>query len=236
MKQPSAFVDRMLYILLVPAMFVSLYLIFIWSPIEKQMGASQKIFYFHVSTAWVAFLAFFVVGYYCVLTLKRPTEDRFIKAGISAEIGVVFTTITLLTGMIWGKSAWNTWWTWEPRLVTVLILLFIYIAYLFVRKMEGTWEKIAKLSAVFGIIGCINVPIVFMAIRWWNTKLHPVVFGEGKNQSGGGVEPDMLVTLLFCIGTITLLYLFMMRKGIEIEKMRLTVRKAKSKVIEKLAS
>ncbi|MED3549001.1 cytochrome c biogenesis protein CcsA [Cytobacillus praedii] len=236
MKQPSAFVDRMLYILLVPAMFVSLYLIFIWSPIEKQMGASQKIFYFHVSTAWVAFLAFFVVGYYCVLTLKRPTEDRFIKAGISAEIGVVFTTITLLTGMIWGKSAWNTWWTWEPRLVTVLILLFIYIAYLFVRKMEGTWEKIAKLSAVFGIIGCINVPIVFMAIRWWNTKLHPVVFGEGKNQSGGGVEPDMLVTLLFCIGTITLLYLFMMRKGIEIEKMRLTVRKAKSRVIEKLAS
>jgi heme exporter protein C len=236
MKQPSAFVDRMLYILLVPAMFVSLYLIFIWSPIEKQMGASQKIFYFHVSTAWVAFLAFFVVGYYCVLTLKRPTEDRFIKAGISAEIGVVFTSITLLTGMIWGKSAWNTWWTWEPRLVTVLILLFIYIAYLFVRKMEGTWEKIAKLSAVFGIIGCINVPIVFMAIRWWNTKLHPVVFGEGKNQSGGGVEPDMLVTLLFCIGTITLLYLFMMRKGIEIEKMRLTVRKAKSKVIEKLAS
>ncbi|TCJ04560.1 cytochrome c biogenesis protein CcsA [Cytobacillus praedii] len=236
MKQPSAFVDRMLYILLVPAMFVSLYLIFIWSPIEKQMGASQKIFYFHVSTAWVAFLAFFVVGYYCVLMLKRPTEDRFIKAGISAEIGVVFTTITLLTGMIWGKSAWNTWWTWEPRLVTVLILLFIYIAYLFVRKMEGTWEKIAKLSAVFGIIGCINVPIVFMAIRWWNTKLHPVVFGEGKNQSGGGVEPDMLVTLLFCIGTITLLYLFMMRKGIEIEKMRLTVRKAKSRVIEKLAS
>lgn len=236
MKQPSAFVDRMLYLLLVPAMFVSLYLIFIWSPIEKQMGASQKIFYFHVSTAWVAFLAFFVVGYYCVLTLKRPTESRFIKAGISAEIGVVFTTITLLTGMIWGKSAWNTWWTWEPRLVTVLILLFIYIAYLFVRKMEGTWEKIAKLSAVFGIIGCINVPIVFMAIRWWNTKLHPVVFGEGKNQSGGGVEPDMLVTLLFCIGTITLLYLFMMRKGIEIEKMRLTVRKAKAKVIEKLAS
>ncbi|WP_254119260.1 cytochrome c biogenesis protein [Bacillus sp. FJAT-29790] len=236
MKQPSAMIDRILYMILVPAVFIALYLVFIWSPVEKQMGVTQKIFYFHVGSAWVAFLAFFVVGFYSILTLKKPTESHFIKAGVSAEIGVLFTTIALVTGMIWGKSAWNTWWTWEPRLVTTLILWFIYVAYLFVRKMEGSWEKIAKLSAVFGIIGCINVPIVFMAIRWWNTKLHPVVFGDGKNQKGGGIEPDMLITLLFCIGTITLLYIFLMRKGTEIEKMRLTVKKAKMKVIEKLAS
>lgn len=236
MKQQSSMIDRGLFALLVPAVFISLYLVFIWSPVEKIMGASQKIFYFHVGSAWVAFFAFFVVGVYSVLILKNPTESRFINAGASAEIGVLFTTITLITGMIWGKSSWNVWWTWEPRLVTTLILWFIYVAYLFVRKMEGSWEKIAKLSAVFGIIGCINVPIVFMAIRWWNTKLHPVVFGEGKNQAGGGIEPEMLTALLFTIGTITILYIFLMRRGAEIERMALTVKKAKTKVIEKLAN
>ncbi len=235
MKQQSAIIDRILLALLVPAFFVALYLVFIFAPIDKTIGVSQKIFYFHVGCAWVAFLAFFVVGIISVMTLKNPTESRFINAGVSAEIGVLFTTIALISGMIWGKSAWNTYWTWEPRLVTTLILWFIYVAYLFVRKMEGSWEKIAKLSAVFGIIGCINVPIVFMAIRWWNTKLHPVVFGDGKSQQGGGIAPEMLFTLLFSIGTITLLYVFLMRKGIEIEKMRLVVKKAKARVMEKMA-
>ncbi|WP_210364847.1 cytochrome c biogenesis protein CcsA [Bacillus sp. REN3] len=235
MEKNSGIFDRLLFYTLVPAFFIALYLVFIWSPVEKFMGAAQKIFYFHVGSAWVAFLAFIVVGYYSVRTLIKPTIQHHINAGISAEIGVLFTTITLITGMIWGKSSWNTWWTWEPRLATTLILWFIYVAYLFIRKMEGSWEKIAKLSAVFGIIGVINVPIVFMAIRWWNTKLHPVVFGDGKNQQGGGIEPNMLVALLFSILTITLLYIFLMRKGIDIENMRQVVKKAKSKAIEKLA-
>jgi heme exporter protein C len=199
------------------------------------MGETQKIFYIHVGTAWVAFLAFFVVGFYSVWTLIKPNMNRYIYAGISAEIGVVFTTITLLSGMTWGRASWNTWWSWEPRLVTTLILLFIYVAYLFIRKMDGSWEKIAKLSSVFGIIGCLNVPIVFMAIRWWNSKLHPVVFGEGKNQSGGGIEPEMLATLLFSVFTITVLYVFLMRKGAEIDKMRNIVKKSKNKLINKLA-
>ncbi|PLR98209.1 cytochrome c biogenesis protein [Bacillus sp. T33-2] len=235
MKHNSGLIDRVLLYTLVPSFFVALYLVFIWSPVEKVMGAPQKIFYFHVGCAWVAFLAFITVGYYSVRTLIKPKINHHINAGIAAEIGVLFTTITLVTGMIWGKSSWNAWWTWEPRLATTLILWFIYVAYLFVRKMDGSWEKIAKLSAVFGIIGCINVPIVFMAIRWWNTKLHPVVFGDGKNQQGGGIEPDMLVTLLFCIFTITVLYAFMMRKGVEIEKMRFIVKEAKNKAISKLA-
>lgn len=224
MTRNSNFLDRTLLYILVPSFFILLYLVFIWSPVEKVMGAPQKIFYFHVGCAWIAFLAFFVVGYYSVRTLIKPNINYFIYAGISAEIGVLFTTITLITGMIWGKSAWNTWWSWEPRLVTTLILLFIYVAYLLIRKMDGSWDKIARLSSVFGIIGCLNVPIVFMAIRWWNSKLHPVVFGEGKNQTGGGIEPEMLATLLFSVFTITVLYVFLMRKGIEIEKMRLLVK------------
>lgn len=235
MKKNSGMIDQLIFFTLVPSFFIALYLVFIWSPVEKFMGVAQKIFYFHVGSAWVAFLAFLVVGYYSVRTLINPRIQHHINAGISAEIGVLFTTITLITGMIWGKSSWNTWWTWEPRLATTLILWFIYIAYLFVRKMDGSWEKIAKLSAVFGIIGVINVPIVFMAIRWWNTKLHPVVFGDGKNQDGGGIAPEMLVALLFSIFTISLLYVFLMRKGIELENMRYLVKKAKTKAMEKLA-
>lgn len=234
MKFDSARIDRVLFYFLVPAFMILMYLIFIWSPVEKVMGEAQKIFYFHVGSAWVAFLAFFVVGYYSVSNLIRPKMNHFISAGVSAEIGVLFTTITLITGMIWGRASWNTWWSWEPRLVTTLILWFIYIAYLFIRKMDGSWEKKSRLSSVFGIVGCINVPIVFMAIRWWNSKLHPVVFGEGKNQTGGGIEPEMLVTLLFSVFTITILYVFLMRKGTEIEKMRLAVKQSKNRLIHRL--
>lgn len=236
MKEVSNTIDRLLFYTLVPSFFILLYLIFIWSPVEKVMGVTQKIFYFHVGSAWVAFLAFFVVGYYSVQNLIKPKMKYFIFAGASAEIGVLFTTITLITGMIWGRASWNTWWSWEPRLVTTLILWFIYVAYLFIRNMDGSWEKIAKLSSVFGIIGCLNVPIVFMAIRWWNSKLHPIVFGEGKNQSGGGIEPEMLITLLFSVFTISLLYVFLMRKGGEIERMRVIVKNQKNKLMNKLAS
>ncbi|MGA8942807.1 MAG: cytochrome c biogenesis protein CcsA [Thermoactinomyces sp.] len=236
MKLDSDKIDRVLFYFLVPAFIILMYLIFIWSPVERIMGEPQKIFYFHVGTAWVAFLAFFVVGFYSVSTLIRPKMNHFISAGVSAEIGVLFTTITLITGMIWGRASWNTWWSWEPRLVTTLILWFIYIAYLFIRKMDGSWEKKARLSSVFGIVGCINVPIVFMAIRWWNAKLHPVVFGEGKNQTGGGIEPEMLATLLFSVFTITILYVFLMRKGIEIEKTRVAVKRFKNRLIDKLTN
>lgn len=230
------YTDRILYAILVPSVFIALYLTFIWSPIEKQMGVSQKIFYFHVGCAWVGFLAFFVVGFYSVLTLIKPTQNRFIYAGVSGEIGVLFTTIALLSGMIWARTAWNTWWTWEPRLTTTLILWFIYVAFLFIRKMEGSWEKVAKLSAVFGIIGCLNVPIVFMAIRWWNSKLHPILFGEGPAEQGGGLAPEMLTTMLFTIFTITILYLYLMRKGVAIERMRLVIQRRKEKIYNNFVS
>lgn len=219
---------------LIPAMLVSLYLIFIWSPVERTMGIVQKIFYFHVGTAWVAFLAFGVVFVASIMFLIKRKRIYDIVGGISAEIGVLFTAMVLTTGPIWGKSAWNTWWTWEPRLTTTLILFFIYIAYIIIRHMDGAWEKKARLASVFGIIGFIDVPIVFMAIRWWNSKLHPIVFGEGPSQSGGGIEPPMLVTLLFTIGVITLLYVVLLQKGVYIEKTKLAVDKYKKHVQEKM--
>ena len=201
-------------------MLIALYMVFIWSPIEVKMGVVQKIFYIHVSSAWVSFLAFFVVFICSLLVIWKSNELAYYVAGVSAEIGVVFTAIVLTTGPIWARSAWNTWWTWEPRLTTTLILFFMYIGYLLLRQSDGERNKVARFSSAFGLVAFVNVPIVFMAIRWWNSRLHPVVFGDGKNQKGGGIEPEMLFTLIVCVVAMTLLYAVLVRKGVRIARMK----------------
>ncbi|MBI0576293.1 cytochrome c biogenesis protein CcsA [Neobacillus cucumis] len=216
------------------AMLLSLYFIFLYAEEEKTMGAAQKIFYFHVSSAWVAFFAFFITFLFSILFLIKRKRIFDTYAYVSAEIGVVFTLIVLTTGPIWAKSSWNTWWVWEPRLITTLILFFIYIAYIMIRHMDGVWDKKARLSAVFGIIGFVDVPIVFFAIRWWQTKLHPIVFGEGPSQKGEGIAPTMLVALLVTIATFTLLYSYLLNKGVTLENMKIKVDQYKEKLRESI--
>src|SRR5699024_2115531 len=171
---PSNF-HHFLFIIATIMTLISLYLIFMWSPIERVMGPVQKIFYFHVASAWNAFLAFFIVFVFSLLYLLTKKRKFDLIAGVSGEIGVVFTAIVLITGPIWARSAWNTWWTWEPRLTTTLILLFMYIAYMMLRNLNMEWQKQARLTSVFGVISFINVPIVYMSIQWWGSKLHPEV-------------------------------------------------------------
>lgn len=226
---------KVLIYLSIPMVLVALYLAFIYTPVEVKMGIVQKIFYFHVASAWVAFLAFFIVFVFSIMFLSKRKRIYDVIAGVSAEIGVVYTTIVLTTGPIWGRSAWNTWWSWEPRLTTTLILLFMYIAYIMIRNMDGAWEKKGRLASVFGIISFINVPIVFMSIRWWNSKLHPVVFGEGANETGGGLEPSMLFALIFTVITMTIVYVVFLQKGIYIERLKIQAERLKEKFQEKLA-
>jgi heme exporter protein C len=221
---------KVLTIIAAISILISIYLAFIFAPVEKVMGVVQKIFYFHVGSAWNAFLAFFIVFILSIAYLITRKRKFDIYAGISAEIGVVFTLIVLITGPIWARSSWNTWWTWEPRLTTTLILLFIYLAYIMIRKMEGPWDKKARLAAIFGIIGFIDVPIVFMAIRWWESKLHPIVFGEGPSQTGGGIETTMLIALIVTTISLTLLYVVLLQKGVNIEKAKLRVQEFKEKI------
>jgi heme exporter protein C len=233
-KLKDSFVHRVLVWATIISILTSFYLIFIYAPIETTMREVQKIFYIHVSSAWVAFLAFFVVFVLSIMYLVTRKRIYDIYAGISAEIGVVFTTIVMTTGPIWARSSWNTWWAWEPRLTTSLILWFIYLAYIMIRQMDGAWDKKARLSAVFGIIGFIDVPIVFMAIRWWQSKFHPIVFGDGPSQKGGGVEPEMLVALIAMTISFTLLYVVLLQKGVYLEKAKITVENWKEKLREKL--
>lgn len=232
--EKSPIVPKLLFGATVVSVLTSIYLIFIYSSIEKTMGVVQKIFYFHVASAWCAFLAFFITFVFSILYLAKRKRIFDTYAYVSAEIGVVFTTIVLTTGPIWAKSSWNTWWAWEPRLTTTLILWFIYLAYIMIRQMDGVWDKKARLASVFGIIGFIDVPIVFFAIRWWQSKFHPIVFGDGPSQKGGGIEPNMLVALLVSIAALTFLYSYLLQKGVALENMKIKVNHYKEKLREEL--
>jgi len=184
-------------------MTLALYAAFLHTPTERIMGEVQRIFYFHVGAAWNAFLAFFVVFLASVFYLikRHPFWDQLAVA--SAEVGVLFTTIVLVTGPIWAKPAWGTWWpSGDPRVMTTLVLWLIYVAYLILRTSLPENDKKYRFCAVFGIIGFIDVPIVWMSIRWWRT-IHPVVI----TSSGANLEPSMKQALWVAVVAFTICYL-----------------------------
>ncbi len=176
------------------AVEMALYLTFLYAPTEKIMGDVQRIFYFHVSAAWASFLAFFFVFIASIAFLRTGKAHWDRLAASAAEIGILFISIVLLTGPLWAKPVWGVYWTWDARLTTSLVLWLIYIAYLMVRSYTTDAERGAKFAAVFGIIGFIDVPVVYMSIRWWRT-LHPAPVIAGGE--GSGLAPEMLHTLLF---------------------------------------
>ena len=202
----NGFLDSLLGIFTFLTVGAGLYMTFLYAPNEKTMGAVQRIFYFHVPLAWIGFLAFFVV-FACGVAYLLTRNIRWdLLAGSSAEIGLVFSTLVLITGSIWARAVWNTWWTWDPRLTTMLILWLIYLGYLMLRSAVEGAEKRARVSAVIGIVGFINVPIVFMSVRWWRT-MHPVVITRTRVS----LATPMLATLLVCLAAFTLLYAYLLR-------------------------
>ena len=186
------------------AILGALAMAFLYAPTEKTMGDVQRIFYFHVPSAWASFVAFGVVAFGSILFLKTGKTKWDILAKSSAEVGILFLTIVLITGPLWAKPVWNVYWTWDARLTTSFILWLIFIAYLMLRSYVSDKERGARFAAVFGIIGFLDVPIVYMSIRWWRT-LHPSpVVGGGD---GSGLATPMLQTLLFSVGAFTLLFI-----------------------------
>ncbi len=185
-------------------MLAALYMIFVYVPTEANMGAVQRIFYFHVPLAWLAFMAFFIVFICSVvyLVMRNPKWD--LVASSSAEIGVIFTSLFLISGSLWAKPIWGVWWTWEPRLTAALVLWIIYIAYLLVRSYVQNKEQGARLAAVVGIAGFVDVPVVALAVALWRTDHpSPVIFE-------GGLAPSMLYTLLVCITAFSVLFLVLL--------------------------
>jgi heme exporter protein C len=140
---------------------------------DRDMGNLQKIMYVHVPAAWTAFIAFFIVLVASAMYLWKREERYDLVAASAAEVGAVLTALTLALGSIWGRPTWGTWWTWDARLTSTAILLLIYIGYLALRAATDDAERRARWSAAVGILGAINVPIVYMSVRWWRT-LHQV--------------------------------------------------------------
>ena len=187
-------------------MLAALYMVFIFAPTDIETKNIQRIFYFHVPLAWVAFLAFFIVFVASIMYLwKRHKKWDFI-ASSSAEVGLVFTTLFLITGSIWAKPVWGVWWTWDSRLTSSLILWLIYLAYFIVRSYISEEQRRARFAAVVGIIGFIDVPIIAMAITLWRTQ-HP-----GPIIFEGGLVTEMVWTLLVSIAAFTALYLLLFRQ------------------------
>jgi len=188
-------------------------LAFLYAPTEKTMGDVQRIFYFHVPSAWVSFIAFFVVCIASIIFLKTGKEQWDRLAACSAEIGVLFIVIVLITGPLWAKPVWGHYWTWDPRLTTSFVLFLIYVAYLMLRNYVANKERGARFAAVFGIIGFVDVPIVYMSIRWWKRGMHPEPVIAASSNSGlengleSGLAPEMLTTLMFCLLAFTFLYI-----------------------------
>ena len=175
-----------------------------FTPLEAKQGAAQKIFYIHVPAAWVAFLAFGLVAIASgvFLWLRDPRLDRFAES--SAEVGVVFTTVVLITGPMWAKPIWGTYWAWwDVRLVSTLFLWFIYVSYIVLRGAIDSPEMRARYSAVLGILGALLIPFIHLSVYLFAT-MHPMPI-VGK-PSAPSLPSEMLLTLFLSLISFTLLY------------------------------
>ena len=198
---------------------VLLWMVFFWVPTEAIQGVVQRIFYVHVPSAWVAFMAFGVVALCSALYLWLK-DERFDRAAVaSAEGGMVFTTIVLLTGPLWGKIAWGTYWTWEPRLTLTLLLWFIYLGYFMVRNATENPERGKRFAAVVGIVGALDIPLIHVSVLWFRS-LHPqpVVL----NTDGPSLDPSMGATIGVGVLAFTVLFfgLMMLRYQVETAQAR----------------
>jgi heme exporter protein C len=193
---------------------VGLYMALFYAPMERTMGDAQRIFYFHVPSAWIGFLAFFVVFVASILFLWKRERKWDALALSAAEIGVVFITLVLLTGPLWAKKAWGAFWVWDARLTTSLILWMIYIGYLMLRSAAEN-ERRARFAAVLAIIGFLDVPIIFVSVQIWRTQ-HP----ELLIASEGGLAPQMTQTLMVCLLSFTLLFAYLLFQRVRLEQAR----------------
>ncbi len=197
--------------------------VFFWVSTERTMGVVQRIFYIHVPAAWVAFMAFGIVAV-CSAMYLWLKDDRLDMAGVAAaEGGMLFTTIVLLTGPLWGRVAWGTWWSWDARLTLTLLLWFIYLGYFLVRSSTDNPEKGKRFAAVVGIVGALDIPLIHLSVQFFRS-LHPepvVMRPDGPSLPG-----DMLTTLFTGFGAFAALFLsfFLFRYGLERMKTELTFR------------
>jgi heme exporter protein C len=201
------------------------------APLEKTMGAVQRVFYFHIGTAWTALLGFILAAVFSVIYLIRKDLkwDRLQVAAI--EVSLVFFLITIVLGSIWARPAWNTWWTWDPRLTTAAITELIYIAYFMLRQGIDDPDRRARFGAVYALIGGLSAPITFFAIRLFRT-IHPVVISGSNPEAEGtfSMSPDMRVAFFFALFAFTVIFIDLFWNRIRLGSLQDKVEQLKLKV------
>lgn len=206
-------------------------MVFFYVPTEAVMGLVQKVFYFHVATAWVGMLGFVAAGVAGVAYLRTHNLKWDIVSVASVEISLVFFFITIVLGSIWAYPVWNTWWTWDPRLTSAAILEMIYIAYLLLREGLDDPERRARFGAVYTLIGGFSIPVTFLSIRLFRT-IHPIVVGNGNAEAQGGfaMSPAMLQTMLFSIFAFSVIFIALFWNRIRLGQLAEKVEQLKLKL------
>ncbi|MGP0566599.1 cytochrome c biogenesis protein CcsA [Nitrospina sp. 32_T5] len=208
-----------LLVLTIGAVVAMLVAIYLYVPTERTEGVVQRIMYYHIPSAWIAFFAFFVVFLCSILFLWKGDREWDIYAHASAEVGVLFCSLVLITGPIWAKPIWGTWWVWDARLTSTLVLWLIYVAYLMLRVQTDAGSTRAKYAAVVGIVGFLDIPLIHFSVLWWRT-FHPkpkMITPEGF---GAGMDTPMIITLMIALGAFTLLYFLLMSQRVSLERMK----------------
>jgi len=214
------------YLAVLSAVFILIAfgLVLFYAPVEQNMGMVQKVFYFHVAAAWLGMLGFVVAAVCAVLYLRIGKLGLDAVAASSVEIGLLFTAIANFTGMIWARPVWNTWWTWDPRLTTMTIMAFTYIAYFLLRRGIDDPVKKARFGSIYLIVGFVTVPLTFFSARLLRT-IHPTIFG-GANTGEMAMTAEMYFTMGFSICAFSLLFvvLLLARSRLKISEQLLTER------------
>ncbi|HSF82090.1 MAG TPA: cytochrome c biogenesis protein CcsA [Anaerolineales bacterium] len=211
---------------------VALGMVFFYAPTEKVMGPVQRVFYFHVATAWVGMLGFMAAGVAGIAYLRSSDRKWDIVSLAAVEISLVFFFVTIIMGSIWARPAWGTWWTWEPRLTTATVVELLYAAYLMLRQGIEDPDRRARFGAVYTILGFISVPVTFISIRLFRT-IHPVVFGASDPGAEGdfNMTPRMLQTLIFSVLTFSVIFASLLWHRIRLGRLSEKVEQLRLKIV-----
>lgn len=232
MKEQPTFL-KVLNALSVLMILTAVYLAVFWAPTEVTMGDVQRVFYFHVSVGWVAAIGFLLAVISGIAYLSKGDSKWDIVGVAGVEVGLVFAFLNIVTGSIWAKPVWNTWWTWDPRLITATISELIYIAYMMLRQGIDDPDRRARFGAIYAILGFVSVPLSFFSIRIWRT-IHPVVVASGDAAAKGtfNMSPDMKVAFFFSLATFTVVGATLLWHRIRIGNLSQQVEQLKMKMYE----
>jgi heme exporter protein C len=220
---PSSRLDRLGYAAWASVALSLVLVFFVARKADAAMGGElQRIFYFHVPSAWIAYLAFAIVFIASIAYLRTGSGRWDLLAGASAEVGVVFCTLVLITGPIWAAPVWGTWWQWDARLTSALVLWLTYVGYLFLRALSAEPARTGRLAAVVGIVGFVNVPIVHFSVRWWRT-LHPSGPTPANPAEASGLGGPEMLTFFVSLAAFTLLFSWLLGTRVRLGRLQARV-------------